>query len=553
MKNFPRNQVTHYDTFDAFMEGIEKEFGDSPAISWFLRNKTEMCRSFRETAEDVRQLKEALYHRGLAGKNIALVGENSYDWIITYLAVAASGGIAVCIDAEQADDSIWQMMQMAEAEAVFASDVCLPICESIPEGKERIRLFAMLGEQKGSSALTCRSLREEGRALLADGKQPWRCMDIEARQTAAIVFTSGTTSASKPVMLSHQAILHNASDSSVYVSAEQRVFSSLPFYHTYGMTCAVLSTMVRGAQLIINGDLKTVMRDLHLAHADSMLTVPLMIEAIHNQLWLNAEKEGKADGLRRLLKIHKILSRVGIHKRSKILDEIREKCVGSLHIIICGGAHLSREIAEEFLLLGILVLQGYGITECSPLVAVNSNYSYDMDSVGYVLPCCEVKIVDEEIWVRGKSVMNGYYKAPELTAEVMEGEWFRTGDLGHLSREGFLYITGRKKNLIVFKNGKKVSPEKLEEKISAIPLVKDVLVYGAASGASADDVKLAASIYPDPERAKGLSSYEILEQLQAEINSINEHLPIYQQIQMVNIREQEFSKTASKKIKRHMV
>lgn len=274
MKNFPRNQVTHYDTFDAFMEGIEKEFGDRPAISWFLRNKTEMCRSFRETAEDVRQLKEALYHRGLAGKNIALVGENSYDWIITYLAVAASGGIAVCIDAEQADDSIWQMMQMAEAEAVFASDVCLPICESIPEGKERIRLFAMLGEQKGSSALTCRSLREEGRALLADGKQPWRCMDIEARQTAAIVFTSGTTSASKPVMLSHQAILHNASDSSVYVSAEQRVFSSLPFYHTYGMTCAVLATMVRGAQLIINGDLKTVMRDLHLAHADSMLTVP---------------------------------------------------------------------------------------------------------------------------------------------------------------------------------------------------------------------------------------------------------------------------------------
>ena len=150
MKNFPRNQVTHYDTFDAFMEGIEKEFGDRPAISWFLRNKTEMCRSFRETAEDVRQLKEALYHRGLAGKNIALVGENSYDWIITYLAVAASGGIAVCIDAEQADDSIWQMMQMAETEAVFASDVCLPICESIPEGKERIRLFACWASRRAA-------------------------------------------------------------------------------------------------------------------------------------------------------------------------------------------------------------------------------------------------------------------------------------------------------------------------------------------------------------------------------------------------------------------
>ena len=544
--------MTYYDTFDAFMDGIEKAFGDKTAVSWFLRNRTEESRSFRELAGEVGQLRGAICGRGLAGKNIAIVGENSYAWIVTYLAVASCGGTAVCIDAEQSNESIWQMMQMAEVEAVFASDVCLPICEEVPEGKERIQMFVLLGDAKEDGVLTFSRLCEEGENYLAQNG-PAVYPPIEARQTAAIAFTSGTTSISKPVMLSNQAILYNASDSSVYVSAGERVFTSLPFYHTYGMTCAVLSTMVRGAQLIINGDLKTVMRDLHLAHADSMLTVPLMIEAIHNQLWLNAEKEGKADGLRRLLKIHKILSRVGIHKRSKILDEIREKCVGSLHIIICGGAHLSREIAEEFLLLGILVLQGYGITECSPLVAVNSNYSYDMDSVGYVLPCCEVKIVDEEIWVRGKSVMNGYYKAPELTAEVMEGEWFRTGDLGHLSREGFLYITGRKKNLIVFKNGKKVSPEKLEEKISAIPLVKDVLVYGAASGASADDVKLAASIYPDPERAKGLSSYEILEQLQAEINSINEHLPIYQQIQMVNIREQEFSKTASKKIKRHMV
>lgn len=552
MKNFPRNEVTYYDTFDAFTDGIEKAFGDKPAVVWFRRNKTEESRSFRELAKEVRQLRAALCARGLAGKNIALVGENSYAWIITYLAVASCGGTAVCIDAEQSNESIWQMLQMAEAEAVFASDVCLPICEDIPEGKDRIKLFVLLGDTRDGGVQTYAGLCEEGERCLSENG-PAVYPPIGARQTAAIVFTSGTTSLSKPVMLSNQAILHNASDSSVYVSAEERVFTSLPFYHTYGMTCAVLATLVRGALLIINGDLKTVMRDLHLANADSMLTVPLMVEAIHNQLWLNAEREGKAEGLRRLLNLQRLLRKFGIKSNNKILDEIRQKCVGTLHIIICGGAHLNKEIAEEFLLLGILVLQGYGITECSPLVSVNSNYSYDMDSVGYVLPCCEVKIEDEEIWVRGKSVMNGYYKAPELTAEVMEGEWFRTGDLGYLGKEGFLYITGRKKNLIVFKNGKKLSPEKLEEKIGMIPLVKDVLVYGAVSGASADDVKLAASIYPDPERAKGLSSYEILEQLQEEINKINAHLPIYQQVQMVNIREQEFSKTASKKIKRHLV
>ena len=552
MKNFPRNDVTYYDTFDAFMDGIEKAFGDKTAVSWFLRNRTEESRSFRELAGEVSQLRGAICGRGLAGKNIAIVGENSYAWIVTYLAVASCGGTAVCIDAEQSNESIWQMMQMAEVEAVFASDVCLPICEEVPEGKERIQMFVLLGDAKEDGVLTFSRLCEEGENYLAQNG-PAVYPPIEVRQTAAIAFTSGTTSISKPVMLSNQAILYNASDSSVYVSAGERVFTSLPFYHTYGMTCAVLATLVRGAALIINGDLKTVMRDLHLSRAESMLTVPLMIEAIHNQLWLNAEREGQEEGLRRLLRLQRVLRKMGIKTRIKVLEDVRQKCVGTLRTIICGGAHLNKEIAEEFLMLGILVLQGYGITECSPLVSVNSNYSYDMDSVGHVLPHCEVKIENEEILVRGKNVMNGYYKSPELTAEVMQGERFKTGDLGYLGRDGFLYITGRKKNLIVFKNGKKISPEKLEEKIGMIPLVKDVLVYGAVSGASADDVKLAASIYPDPERAKGLSSYEILEQLQEEINKINSHLPFYQQVQMVNIREQEFSKTASKKIKRHMV
>lgn len=551
MKKFPWNHVDYYDTFDTFMEGIKKNFSDKPAITWFTRKQEEMTKTFQEFYEDVYGMRKILCDRNMTGCNIGLIGENSYEWIVAYLAIVSCGSVVVCIDAEQSEESIWQMLGQAEVTGVFASDSCISICDKMPGSDKNFSLSVLMGraDKKHESFA---DLCQQGKDLLAEGEDVVYG-SIEPRQTAAIVFTSGTTSLSKPVMLSHQAILHNASDSSVYVSAEERVFSSLPFYHTYGMTCAVLATLVRGAHLFINGNLRTVMRDLKLSQPDSMLTVPLMVEAIHNQMWLAVEKEGKTQALQKLFKLQGMARKIGISKPHKALKELREKVVGSLHIIICGGAHLSKEIAEEFEMMGVTMLQGYGITECSPLVAVNSNHSNNLDSVGHVLPGCEVKIENEEIWVRGKTIMNGYYKSPELTEEVMNGEWFMTGDLGYLDKDGFLFITGRKKNLIVFKNGKKVSPEQLEDKIKRIPLVKDVLAYGAASGASADDVKIAVSIYPDPERSEGLSSYEILEQLNNEISKINSQLPMYQQIQMVNIREQEFAKTASKKIKRHMV
>lgn len=541
------NEVKYYRTFAEMIDTLYGSGGSEPVISWFNRKGEEFSVSAEKLYSDVMGLKEYLISRNLTGRHIGLLSENSYEWILVYFAATYCGAVVVCIDVEQSNDTINQMLSMADVDVLFCSSQFSSLCNSWPKETGK---FAY--SMSGTGENTVSALIGEGNKLIENGSCTERPV-VTGDSIASIVFTSGTTSTSKLVMLTHEAILTNASDALANVAIGKVAFTSLPFYHTYGLTCSVLSMLIGGARLYINGNLKTVMRDLHLAKPHTMLTVPLMLEAIHRGLWQSAEEKGKASSLRLLMKIRAILMKLGIKKCGKTLDNVRKSCLGEIKLIICGGAHMSTEIMEEFLNIGVTVVQGYGITECAPLVSVNRNGANKLGSVGLVSAHSEVKIVDDEILVRGKNLMLGYYNAPELTSEVMADGWFKTGDLGYIDRDGFLYLTGRKKNLIVFKNGKKLSPEKLEEKLKGIPLVKDVVVYGAANGISNDDVQVAASIFPNKEKAVGMDSYEILEALQTEINAINKELPLYQQIQLVNIRETEFAKTSLQKVKRHLI
>lgn len=548
MKEYPLNEVTYYTRFCDMVDGLANRYGDNPAISWFTRKQEKQTVSFRQMREDVYNLQAELIRRGLAGKHIAIASENSYEWLVVYFASAYCGSVAVCVDVEQSEETILQMLEMADTDAIFLTAPNVSICAAFAQ--DRIPMF-LLGNGNGEQ-ITVKELIASGREYLQTLPEKTLQVETTPDHTASIVFTSGTTNFSKLVMLSHRAILTNAADAMANVKVGSTVFTALPFYHTYGLTCAVIDMLLVGSHVYINGSLKTMMRDLMLAQPHTMLTVPMVLETIHNRLWATAEEDGKADSLRVLLKIKKVMRSMGLKKTGKTLDALRQKIFGNVRVIICGGAHMNPEISEEFAYLGINVLQGYGITECGPLVSVNRNKANKWQSVGLISPHSEVKIVDGEILVRGENIMQGYYKQPELTEKAMIDGWFCTGDLGHVDKDGFLYITGRKKNLIVLKNGKKISPEKLEEKLKTVPFVQDVMVYGAVTGTSIDDVQVAASVFPDKEKTEGMTTYEILEHLQEEFNKINDTLPFYQQIQMITIREQEFSKTSLKKIKRHL-
>lgn len=548
MKKYPLNKVQYYERFKDMIEDIGEKYARAPAISWFTKKQEKKGVTYSQLREDVRNLQARLISLGLAGKHVAIVGENCYEWILISLAVNYCDGVAVFVDTEQSDDSIIQMMQVSDTDAVFCAVAYQDICMRYTKNEKPVFLFS----SKNDHVTTVNTLVKEGEIQRAEESTDTVAEETDARKTAAIVFTSGTTSCAKAVMLSQSALLTNASDSMANVKIGSVAFTNLPFYHTYGWTCSVLNSMIVGAELFINGNLRTVFRDLQMSGADTLFTVPLMIEMLHNKLWLLAEQNNETDKIKKVLSFRKFMLSVGVDKSNRKIEGFREKYLGRIKLVICGGAHMETEVIEEFKYFGIKILQGYGITECAPLVSVNRNYANCIGSVGLITAHTEVKIEDGEILVRGKNIMNGYYNAPELSKEVMKDGWFCTGDLGEIDKDGFLFITGRKKNLIVFKSGKKVSPEKLEEILRKIPLVEDVMVYGAESGVSVDDVQIAASIYPNQGKVEGMTNYEILEALQREIDIINDRLPMYQQIRLINIREQEFSKTALKKIKRHL-
>lgn len=522
--------------------------------------------SYSQFKADVDFLGTALLDLNLKNKCIALIGENRYEWCAAYLATVCGTGIIVPIDRELPEREIENILNRCNADAVIYSDKHNACMKKISKAVPAIQYYInMDAEQDEDYYLSFNKLLDKGRYLVNCGDNSFIEARIDNDLLAVLLFTSGTTGLAKGVMLSHKNICSNivAVRSTVLVESNDSSLSILPMHHTYECTIGFLAFIYSGASISFNQGLKYIGKNLKEISPSILVVVPLILENLYKKIWAQAGKKrfGKLK-LKLVLILTAILNYIfHIDIRKKVFKQIHDSVGGRLRLIITGAAAIDPAVSKCFRRIGIKVLQGYGLTECSPLVAGNSDFSFKDDSVGKALPGVDIKInrPDEngvgEIAVRGDNVMLGYYKDMVSTNKSIIDGWFYTGDLGLFDRTGNLYITGRSKNIIIVKNGKNVYPEELEASINKHPFVQESLVSGDVDE-STGEIHIHAHILPNLEYIKEkfkdmvLSKEELSKLFNDIIKSINKDLPLYRRIRKFSLRESEFIKTTTKKIKR---
>ncbi|MBQ3124853.1 MAG: AMP-binding protein [Clostridia bacterium] len=499
-------------------------------IKW-LEGDEEITRTYSKFRSDIDALGTYFYYNGLKNARIAVIGENSYNWILTYYATVIGGNVIVPIDRDLTADAIINVLKDSEAKALIYTDSYKKIIDDIAKATGVKPIHVNQFEE----------ILEEGRELLEKGKDKYLKAEIDNDEMSTLIYTSGTTGTPKGVMLSQRNIVSNACNVIEYEEIYGTSMLVLPIHHTFGFTASVVAVMIFGQPIAINTNLRTFLPELKIYKPQSVYVVPMFIEAIYKKIWKNIEQKKLTAVFKGLIKTSNALRKVGIDKRKSMFKSVTENFGGNLTLLVSGGAPLDPTYVNFFDAIGVTLLNGYGITECSPIVAVNPLDNIKHGSVGMVLPDTEVKIIDKdengngEICVAGSGVMLGYYKNKEATEEAFEDRWFKTGDLGHLDEDNFLYISGRKKNLIILNNGKNIYPEEIEEMIMRIPEVIEVVVY------SENDV-MTAEVYTENEDAVNTA-----------IRNLNKSLPNYKAIKNIKFRQTEFEKTTTKKIKRNTV
>lgn len=538
-ENYPLYEVERITNLRQLVD-MRAEHSVKESAFVFERNGGQVQISYRRFRQETEKLGTFLCSLGFANAKIAVLGENSYEWILAFFSIVGANNVVVPLDKEASVNELEEIMADSGCTALVYSDTYRDFAEEL---KDRMKLSCFNMDDFSK-------YMETGAKEIADGNRGYLGHKVDEDGVTAIVYTSGTTGRRKGVMLTHRGFAMDTYGACQIGKFNGDTMLLLPLHHTFGMVAGVFVTMLYGYTVYINSSLRNLMPDFQKAKPKMLFLVPLFVETLYKNIWNGIAAQGKTDIVKQMIRDNREQDR-DIPQIRGMFGLILDLLGGNLEYIISGGAPLHPKYIQGFADFGITVLNGYGITECSPVVCVNRNYFHKDRSVGMILDFIEVKIEnpDEhgegEICVRGDIVMKGYYHMEEATREVLLDGWFHTGDLGYMDEDRFLYVTGRKKNLIILSNGENISPEGLEEAVSDIPLVKEVMVYGEAA-----ENKIVAEIFPDEDEIAGQNIPDVEKALHDEIARLNRTLPPYKQIAKIVTRDTEFEKTATKKIKR---
>ncbi|MBO5683195.1 MAG: AMP-binding protein [Clostridia bacterium] len=548
-----------------FMRVIEKH-GDRIAFTYFEKGRKLKDVTYGELSAQVKKVAGGFNSLGLKGSRVAIIGETSVAWVSAYLAAMVEGHVVIPMDKELEISQIEAFLESVDADVIVYS---ASFNDKFSEAKlthKTLKTFVAIdpdeAELEGDKTISFTALMERGATAIEAG---YAYPPVENRDALAeLLFTSGTTGTSKKVMLSQKNIFSvvTAAAATVDFKPDDTIVSVLPIHHTYELAC-MLAGLDYGMHICINDSLTRVLKNFQIFKPTGLVLVPLFVYTIYKKIWAEAKKTGRDKKLKVGIGASRAMRAVGIDKRRELFADVVDAFGGRLEKIICGGAALNPKMIEFFDNIGISIYEGFGITECAPLTCVAPYYARKFGSVGPAVPCCQVRIVGDmkndrgytegEIQVKGDNVMLGYYDNPEATAEVFtEDGWFRTGDMGYMDEDQYVYITGRLKSVIVLENGKNIFPEEIEEYLGNIDEIAECVVVGRH--ADTDTVNLVAIVYPDrtkfPEDA---TDDMIRDHIWALISELNKTLPTYKHIMELEIRDTEFEKTTSKKIKRHLV
>lgn len=516
--------------------------------------------TYKRFLEDINKLGTAFYKLGLKGKRIAVIGKNRYEWALAHISNLLGGIVSVPLDKDLQYDELERSLIRSKADAiVFDEKLTEDITKIKNSEKTNLKEFICMTEKEGFNCIP--ELLKIGEKELENANNSYINCEIDNDAMAILLFTSGTTAQSKAVMLSHRNVASNVHDlqSMENINSTDTSIALLPFHHIFGSTCMAY-TLACGVRIVFADGLRYVKQNLVEYKVTMFVGVPLLMESIYKAVAKEIEKQGKTKLIKIATPITNFLLKLGIDVRRKVYKAVIDGLGGALRLVIIGGAPADPKILQAFDNFGITTLQGYGLSETSPVVCAENAKVKRNGTCGVPMPSFEVEVVDKdelgigEIRAKGPCVMLGYYEMPEQTAEVLKDGWFYTGDLGYFDLKGCLHITGRNKNMIVLANGKKVFPEELETLVNRLDLVEESMVFGMPSEEDKNDVKLSVKIVYNKEVAEskypGKSEEELHKILWEQIKEINKSFPRYKYIQHMILTDKELIKTTTKKVKR---